>query len=49
MIFILWVKCKKIQKFFCFFLQLEDKEEEKMELEKRLQGLNSDGEERQLS
>ena len=40
---------QKIQKFVCFFLQLEDKEEEKLELEKRLQGLNSDGEERQLS
>ena len=34
---------------FVFYLQLEDKEEEKKELEKRLQGLNSDGEERQLS
>ena len=49
MIFILWVKCRKFKSFCAFFLQLEDKEEEKMELEKRLQGLNSDGEERQLS
>ena len=49
MIFILWVKRRKFKSFFCLFLQLEDKEEEKKELEKRLQGLNSDGEERQLS
>ena len=41
---------QKIQKFFCFFLQLEDKKEEmKVELKKKLQGLNSDGEINQLS
>ena len=36
---------------YCFvFLQLEDKKEEmKVELKKKLQGLNSDGEEKQLS